>query len=270
MNKGIMYYVYRLLDKENNILYIGKTKNLESRIRNHEIAGHLKNSIYSRVLYVDYMAFDTKSDMNITEIYLINKYKPIGNSANKALDEITIPIKLKEDFKYFRGFKYQKPKNFKIINYSNKKINNNEYLKLKYKHLTPTLYKTNIVIYDYYHYEIKVYDYTDYKSKIPSYVTINAQFIKNTPFTLSYFIEILKYLKKNNKISYGIDYIIKKNETELALHTPTLHRKIIKYIKKEHIPIEIFTREQFTMQLRKSNCFIENKTVRFKNKTKKS
>ena len=75
---------------------------------------------------------------------------------------------------------------------------------------------------------------------------------------------------KINKISYGIDYIIKKNETELALHTPTLHRKIIKYIKKEHIPIEIFTREQLTMQLRKSNCFIENKTVRFKDKTKKA
>ena len=30
-----MYYVYRFLDKDNEIIYVGKTYNLETRLKTH-------------------------------------------------------------------------------------------------------------------------------------------------------------------------------------------------------------------------------------------
>lgn len=71
-------YIYFLL-KENTPLYIGKTKNLHRRLLQHS-----KDKWWffetDKILYYN---FNNKTDMDIYEIYYINKYLPIFNSDTK-------------------------------------------------------------------------------------------------------------------------------------------------------------------------------------------
>ena len=68
-----MYYVYRFVDKENNIFYVGKSKQaLEQRFRGHL---HLPKECYELVYKIEYVECITESDMSIKEIYYINKYR---------------------------------------------------------------------------------------------------------------------------------------------------------------------------------------------------
>lgn len=50
-----MYYVYRFLDKANQIVYIGKTGHLEKRITEHfSKQGHLTEEQYKQVEKIEY------------------------------------------------------------------------------------------------------------------------------------------------------------------------------------------------------------------------
>lgn len=61
------YYVYRFKDKNENILYVGKTHNLQKRFRQHK---HLTDNIIT----IEYIECLTETDMTIKEIYYINLY----------------------------------------------------------------------------------------------------------------------------------------------------------------------------------------------------
>ena len=74
------YSVYKFLDKDNNIIYIGKSKRLEARMITHFNNGHLTDECYNSVQSVFYCSFTSITDMDIYEIYLIDKYKPIYNT----------------------------------------------------------------------------------------------------------------------------------------------------------------------------------------------
>lgn len=89
MEEGKSYCVYRILDKYNNILYIGKSKQLETRIKNH-IRGksNLPEECRNKIDKVEYLEFCSKSDMSVFEIYAICYYKPEYNISDK--DDLTL------------------------------------------------------------------------------------------------------------------------------------------------------------------------------------
>ena len=91
-----MSYVYRLYDKDKNIIYVGKTKdNPKLRIRTHFGNYHtyeLEDFWRIKVRYFDYVELDEIS-ADIYEIYLINKYKPIYNKQFKYKN-VEVPFEL--------------------------------------------------------------------------------------------------------------------------------------------------------------------------------
>lgn len=76
------YYVYKYVDLNNTVVYIGRTINLKERIENQHTKDHLKNfqgSIY-------YFECPNKTAMISFEYALINKYHPKYNKQNNHLD----------------------------------------------------------------------------------------------------------------------------------------------------------------------------------------
>lgn len=86
--------VYRFIDKNNIIIYVGKAKVLDNRIcsKGHRNK-HLQDECYNGIIIIQYMEFETENDMCFAEKYFIQKYKPKYNSVyiNK---QITIDVPL--------------------------------------------------------------------------------------------------------------------------------------------------------------------------------
>ena len=61
------YYVYRFKDKQENIIYVGRTHDLNQRFKQHE---HLTDD----VVKIEYIECANETDMVIKEIYYINLY----------------------------------------------------------------------------------------------------------------------------------------------------------------------------------------------------
>lgn len=89
-------YVYRFKDKNENIIYIGKTTDINYRIKFHN---HLDNKCYEEVKTIEYIAFKTSDDMDIAERYLIAKFKPKYNTIYKY-NYITIDIDSIDNMKW--------------------------------------------------------------------------------------------------------------------------------------------------------------------------
>jgi len=88
-----MYYVYKFLDKQSNIIYIGKAKTLSSRINNHN---HLPQECYDSIHKVQYIELNNHSEGSIYEIYYINKYSPKYNIIDNRKDCISFELPKKE------------------------------------------------------------------------------------------------------------------------------------------------------------------------------
>ena len=74
------YFVYKFVDGNHQIIYIGKTIRLPARMVQHfRTDSHLTDECYNHVKYVFYSALKTKVEMDIYEIYLIDKYRPQYN-----------------------------------------------------------------------------------------------------------------------------------------------------------------------------------------------
>lgn len=83
-----MYYVYRFIDKNENIIYIGKSNRIDLRIKEHfSNYGHLPKECYENTIRVECIEFSTKVEMDIKEIYYINKFKPEYNKNYKDGEE---------------------------------------------------------------------------------------------------------------------------------------------------------------------------------------
>ncbi len=90
------YFVYKFIDDNNQIIYIGKTIRLPARMVQHfKTDSHLTNECYDNVKCIFYCSFKTKAEMDIYEIYLIDKYRPRYNekSVNQQdeLSSIVLP-----------------------------------------------------------------------------------------------------------------------------------------------------------------------------------
>lgn len=99
-----MGFLYKFIDKSNDIIYIGKTdkNNIYERLRNHN---HLVQSCYKEIDKIFYSQCDNLSDLAILEPYFINIYHPKYNKEfnyfeNTPSFKINIDLNWKElDYK---------------------------------------------------------------------------------------------------------------------------------------------------------------------------
>lgn len=104
------YFLYRFI-KDNEIIYIGKTKDLYQRLKIHFSGnGHLNHECYYDTDRIEYARLKTNTEMDILEIYYINKYSPKYNDASNYKEK-NIPIDIKDiEWKNFDKFNFIKAK----------------------------------------------------------------------------------------------------------------------------------------------------------------
>ena len=100
-----MAYVYRFLDSKGNIIYVGKTVNMDNRMQSHFNKGHLPKECYNAVCRIEYQKHKTESDALIMETYYITKYSPKYNKLQQSRDLPTIEF----DEGSWRTYKQFKP-----------------------------------------------------------------------------------------------------------------------------------------------------------------
>ena len=80
------YYVYRFLNKDNIIIYVGRTGNLYQRFLQHD---HLTNEVSK----IEYIECDSEAEMAWKEIYYINLYY---NSLSTNVSDVYLNGKMKD------------------------------------------------------------------------------------------------------------------------------------------------------------------------------
>ena len=131
MSEKSIGFIYSFWDKENNLLYVGKTtQELLTRLRAHH---HCKNEMYKKVKYIKFFNCSNPLILTNIEIYLINKLKPIYN----ALDVYENTEEFLEYEKFFnlQNFSYtwiELPEEiFNFSNYTSRSVgSDNKILKL--------------------------------------------------------------------------------------------------------------------------------------------
>lgn len=134
-------YVYKFLDKNNEIIYIGRSKNLDKRILSHT---HLPENCYKATSSIEYIELKSNDESAIYERYLINKYMPMYNIQHKNNSEFSFELPDKEwklyvdkigdvnKYKDYISISYQIPSNItdadlgkflKLLTKTNNKLN---------------------------------------------------------------------------------------------------------------------------------------------------
>ncbi|UUV47072.1 nucleotide excision repair endonuclease [Bacillus phage vB_BanS-Thrax5] len=111
------FYVYRFLDKDDNTIYIGRTNNLERRLTQEHFSrhGHLPVECYRECHSIEYMEFDSETEMKIYEVYCINIHNPKYNVIENKNDDFT--FSLKEHWTKFKINDIISKKEYKVYNY---------------------------------------------------------------------------------------------------------------------------------------------------------
>lgn len=131
-----VFYIYRFLDKKDNLLYIGRTNDINRRILKEHFTslGHLPLECYSSIENVQYAQFENESEEVSYEAILINKLKPRYNVQFK--DDGNFNIELPEFkwidfvFPYDSYLKYLKNRKNKTQDIKDFIINNLESINL--------------------------------------------------------------------------------------------------------------------------------------------
>lgn len=84
-----VYIIYRFLDSQNNILYVGSSSSFDTRLAGH---CHLPKECYSQVEKIEVFCCGNEADMYLYETYFINKYKPQYNGSNKGQGELSFEL----------------------------------------------------------------------------------------------------------------------------------------------------------------------------------
>ena len=69
--------IYKFINRDNEVIYIGKAKDLKNRLINHK---HLPKECYEELAYIMYASFDTEHEMDFAERYYIQKINPRYNT----------------------------------------------------------------------------------------------------------------------------------------------------------------------------------------------
>lgn len=118
------YFIYKFLNKDNEVIYVGKTNNIYARMNQHNQKKYFKNKEVVKVLLAQ---CNSPTDRDIYELYYINLYSPKYNDKQNygiqfsfALPELEFyeyndnvklkPVKISNAIKYTRipmvSFKY--------------------------------------------------------------------------------------------------------------------------------------------------------------------
>ena len=109
-----MSYVYRFIDGKGNIIYVGKTVNINNRMQQHfSDKGHLPKECYNSVAKIEYQRYKTESDSLIMETYYITKYSPKYNKLGQSRDVPTITFDEK-NWKIYKEFKPVQIRDYKL------------------------------------------------------------------------------------------------------------------------------------------------------------
>ena len=86
-------YVYRFMSDKNQVLYVGKTANMDQRMKHHfSKKSHLAHTdLYTRVQRIEYITCKSEYEALQKELAYINFYKPRYNSASKIKQLIDPP-----------------------------------------------------------------------------------------------------------------------------------------------------------------------------------
>lgn len=97
------YFVYRFLNSDEDVVYVGKTRNsLEKRMSVHfGNSGHLSKEQLDTVATIEYLDFDSRVEMDIAELYYINKWKPPFNTQSKYDEEFSMEPRVDDQWKPF-------------------------------------------------------------------------------------------------------------------------------------------------------------------------
>ena len=90
------FCVYRFLNKDGEIIYVGKTQNLHSRVSGHS---HLPKACYEESVKIEFCEFNTEYDMDFAERYFIPKYNPMYNTM-LAEKELTLKIEVLDNMNW--------------------------------------------------------------------------------------------------------------------------------------------------------------------------
>lgn len=103
------YFVYRFLDENFNVIYVGRTDNIKNRMNQHFSGrGHLPKECYDSVYRVDYLEMVNYLDMKIKELYYIGKHRPIHNT----IDNTPMSVEVMETEDAWRVFTRDEIDNF--------------------------------------------------------------------------------------------------------------------------------------------------------------
>lgn len=123
--EGVKNCVYRFLNKDDEVIYIGKARNLKNRLYNHK---HLPKECYAERTTIEYVEFETEDDMDFAERYYIPKYKPKYNYIYGSRDlNVVVHDFDKQEWKLYDSTDFVKKYN-ETIESLNEKI---ERLKIK-------------------------------------------------------------------------------------------------------------------------------------------
>lgn len=84
-------YVYRLLDKDKVVLYVGfTTQKLKNRIYQHFNSGHLKDFVYNSTYKIQYFEDNNNANGRIYELAAINTYGALYNKDGNYMESTII------------------------------------------------------------------------------------------------------------------------------------------------------------------------------------
>ena len=92
-NDNRRFYVYKMYDENEELLYVGKTTRFDARMIQHFSKDAIeKQSWKEDVAYIDYYEFKTKVDMDIMELYYIALERPKHNELSTDTEKPQISI----------------------------------------------------------------------------------------------------------------------------------------------------------------------------------
>jgi hypothetical protein len=212
-------YIYKVIDNNNNVLYIGKTVNVHQRMSQHKTSKWWLKKVDIKVAEVP-----NKALMDIYEIYYINKFNPPFNIKDSRSDIVTgiglIELKFNKSYKEFIQSKI---KEYNILNNEKKEYKNNKLTNMdKFRTQFNVYHQEFIQQIDYICNQIKIYGATlgDFpkfsRTDDSTYIFIKINNLGLNRFSFSgdfgYFsggtnyISFSTYDEDNNIILSGLDY----------------------------------------------------------------
>lgn len=141
------YYVYRFLNKKNEVIYVGSTKQIIPRMQQHfSKKGHLPRSCYEETVQIQFMTCKEVNDMRMKEIYYIGLYRPKYNTLDN--ENVTVDILTESNDQWFIMQDFEKytngKRNLKTKEKYNKTIQLDHRTYLKIKVLSKYVYKKSM------------------------------------------------------------------------------------------------------------------------------